>query len=147
MSVTWTDWFNVPHKIDFASDHAAGEIHVWFPNVAPVWNWRDEGWQRTGFNEACKWIYASFRPQPGNMFRDDSVRIDASCYKFKGEPMGSTLMDEVKKGFSDTAEISKSVETIVQSGVSSTTQVLEVAAKIEAATAAVAANEVGFDII
>ena len=56
-------------------------------------------------------------------------------------------MDEVKKGFSDTAEISKSVETIVQSGVSSTTQVLEVAAKIEAATAAVAANEVGFDII
>ena len=81
------------------------------------------------------------------MFRDDSVRIDASCYKFKGEPMGSTLMDEVKKGFSDTAEISKSVETIGQSGVSSTTQVLEVAAKIEAATAAVAANEVGFDII
>ena len=141
MTVTWTDWFNVPHKIDFGSDHNSGEIHVWFPNVAKYWNWRDEDWQRTGFNEACKWVYASFRPQKGDWFRADSVRIDASCYKFKGEPMGSTLMDEVKKGFEDTAAIAKNIENIVQSGVNTTNNVLEIAAKISAATAAAAANE------
>ena len=34
--------------------------------------------------------------------------------------MGSTLMDEVKQGFSDTAAIAKNVEGIVQSGVNTT---------------------------
>ena len=55
--------------------------------------------------------------------RADSVRIDSACYKFKGEPMGSTLMDEVKKGFSDSEAIAKNVENIVSSGVTSATQI------------------------
>ena len=55
--------------------------------------------------------------------------------------MGSTLMDEVKKGFEDTAAIAKNIENIVQSGVNTTNNVLEIAAKISAATAAAAANE------
>ena len=109
MWVTWTDFYNVPHRIDFEKDHDANEIHVWFPVVGRYWNWRQSydssGWQRTGFNEACKWVNATFRPQRGDWFRDDSVRIDATCYKAKGEATGSSLIDEIKKGFSDSAEI------------------------------------------
>ena len=132
MTVVWTDFFNVSHKIDFSKDHMAGEIHVWFPNMSRQWTWRDSDgdWVQTGFNEACKWVYAKFRPQKGDWLRADSVRIDSACYKFKGEPLGSTLMDEVKKGFADTEAMTKNVENIVTSGVKTTEQIMEVAAKI-----------------
>ena len=81
-----------------------------FPIVGPSWFWVDgDGWERTGFNEACKWVQATFRGMEGNWHQDDYVRISAQCYKMKGEPDGNTLMSEIKQAFGDTAEIVGSV--------------------------------------
>ena len=59
MRVTWTDWYNVNHVIDFSSNHDGPMVRVFFPVMGRSWNWRDgDGWERTGYNEACKWVQA-----------------------------------------------------------------------------------------
>lgn len=70
-----------------------------------------------------------------DFFAGDSIRINSQCYKFKGEPIGSTLMDEVKQAFADTAEIMKDVEAIIKSGCSSLREVAKTYAKLKAAKA------------
>lgn len=41
----------------------------------------------------------------GGWLEDDYVRIEAKCYKMKGEPDGTSIMSEIKQAFGDTAEI------------------------------------------
>ena len=92
------------------------------------WNWQQvrAGRGTTGFNEACKWVRAEFWPQEGNWFRDDSIRIQSACYKFEDEPIGSTLMEEIRNGFEVTAEIAGYCEDIIESGVNSAEGVIGV---------------------
>ena len=92
------------------------------------WNWEQisAGHETTGFNEACKWVKAVFWPQKGGLFRDDSIRIQSSCYKFAWEPEGSTLMEEIRNGFEVTAEMAGYLEKIIESGVNSAEGVIGV---------------------
>ena len=98
------------------------------------WDWWDENKQRTGFNEACKWIYAKFTPvEPsgwGPFHRDYAIRIEAKCFKFKGEPIGSTQIDEIKKAFGDTAEVVGYIDKIIQSGCNSADSIMKIMGKI-----------------
>ena len=136
MIIQWTDWYNVQHKIDFSSNHDALERVVFFPIMGPSWNWHDgDDWQRTGFNEACKWVQAKFHPQRGDWLRDDSVRVEAQCYKYVGEPLGQTAIGEVKEAFADIATIATDVANVVQSGVNIVDNVMLVISKIEASAA------------
>ena len=107
MTVVWMDFFKLTHKVSLG---VGQQVNAYFPIVDRSWNWRDgDGWQRTGFNEACKWVQATFRGMKGGMFEDDYVRIEAKCYKMKGEPDGTSIMSEIKQSFGDTAEIVDSV--------------------------------------
>ena len=97
------------------------------------WDWWDEGKQRTGFNEACKWVYAKFSPVMPTGFpsyRDYAIRIEAKCFKFKGEPIGATAIDEIKKAFADTADIVDKIDKIVQSGCNSADAIMKIMGKI-----------------
>ena len=106
-NVRWMDFLGVTHSVTVRNEQ---QVNVYFPNVSGTWNWLDgDGWQRTGFNEACKWVQATFRGVEGRWWEDDYVRISAQCYKMKGEPDGNTLMSEIKQAFGDTAEIVGSV--------------------------------------
>ena len=113
-----------------------GEVHVAFPNMSGGWDWYDgyQNKQRTGFNEACKWVYAKFTPQQasgwGPWYSAYSIRIEAQCYEFAGEPLGATAIDEIKKSFKDTAEIAGSIDKIIQSGCNSVDSIMKIMGKI-----------------
>ena len=57
-NVRWMDFLGVTHSVTVRNEE---QVNVYFPNVSGTWNWLDgDGWERTGFNEACKWIQATF---------------------------------------------------------------------------------------
>ena len=103
MTVRWMDFFGTTHSVTVG---VGQQVNASFPIVDRSWHWLDgDGWQRTGFNEACKWVQASFMGTDGGWWNDDYVRISAKCYKNRGEPDGGSLMSEIKQAFGDTAEI------------------------------------------
>ena len=131
MTVKWMDFFGTTHKVTVG---VGQQVNAYFPIVDRSWFWWDgDGRQRTGFNEACKWVQATFLGTKGGMFQDDYVRISAKCYKMKGEPDGGSLMTEIKQMFGDTAEIVGHVADIVQSGADSANAVISVYANYKAA--------------
>ena len=133
MQVRWSDWYNVEHLIDFSSNHDAMPERVFFPVMGRSWNWRDgDGWERTGYNESCKWVQATLWPMRGRWWEDDYVRIESSCYRFVGEPIGSTALSEVRDAMSQVADIAADASEIVQSGVNIAENILQVASNIRA---------------
>ena len=131
MTVKWMDFFGTTHKVTVGVNQ---QVNAYFPIADRSWFWWDgDGRQRTGFNEACKWVQATFLGTKGGMFQDDYVRISAKCYKMKGEPDGGSLMTEIKQMFGDTAEIVGHVADIVQSGADSANAVISVYANYKAA--------------
>ena len=138
MQVRWWDWYNVEHLIDFSSNHDGPMVRVFFPVMGRSWNWRDgDGWERTGYNEACKWVQATLWPMRGRWWEDDYVRIESSCYRFVGEPIGSTVLSEIVSAMSDVADIAADAAAIVESGVNIVENVLQVAAKVRASAGGV----------
>ena len=88
------DFFGTTHSVT-VSDHQ--HLKVYFPIVSGDWWWLDaEGWERTGFNDACKWVQADFLGMPGGWFEDPYVKIGARCFKNQGEPDADSLMTEIK---------------------------------------------------
>ena len=106
MTVRWMDFFSTTHSVTVG---VGQQVNVNFPLVNGSWAWLDgDGWERTGFNPACKWVQATFRGMEGRGWpfnEDDYVRIGARCYKTKGEPDAASLMSEIKQAFGDAAEI------------------------------------------
>ena len=63
-TVRWMDYLGITHEVH-VGDHQ--QKNVYFPNIHGDWNWLDgDGWEVTRFNEACKWIQATFQGKPGN---------------------------------------------------------------------------------
>ena len=134
MTVRWMDFFSTTHSVTVG---VGQQVNVNFPLVNGSWAWLDgDGWERTGFNAACKWVQATFRGMEGRGWpfnEDDYVRIQARCYKTKGEPDAASLMSEIKQAFGDAADITEHVAEIVQSGADSANAIIDVYRNFQAA--------------
>ena len=53
----------------------------------------------------------------GRWWEDDYVRIESSCYRFVGEPLGATALSELRSAMSDVRGVAADVAAIVESGV------------------------------
>ena len=76
MTVLWEDFLGTTHSVTVGVNQVE---QVNFPLVNSSWNWLDgDGWERTGFNGACKWVQATFLGKEGRGWpfnEDNYVRI------------------------------------------------------------------------
>ena len=61
-TIKWMDGLGTTHTVRVGNHK---QVHVVFPIENNSWEWLSEnGWERTDFNEACKWVHATFRGMP-----------------------------------------------------------------------------------
>ena len=138
-NVRWMDWLGATHSVT-VKDHQ--QVSVYFPLVKP-WIWLDgEKWEKTEFDEKCKWAQATFRGMPAEMmygvqFKDPYVRISTVCFEIKEEPDRDELMAEVKKVFGDKDDIVAHVAYIIASGANNIDDIVKIYANYASAVEAI----------